>query len=320
MTSDRCTVMVTGANGFLGSHVCRMAVARGWRVRALLRGGSDRSLLQHGIPSSGFETVEGDFATDGTMPSAWFDGVAAIVHCAAATSEHTQDLAVSRAINVEATRRLATAAHAAGVGRFVFISSQSAHAANNSPYGRSKFEAEAALRSTPDRSVILRPGVIYGPERRGIFAKLEQNLRSLPVVPIIGNGRYLQYPVHVDDVATAALAVIEADQCVGRTYELGGAAPIAFRDLVRCLLAEMKLRKPLIFLPIPVCRLLATVLGVAMKNPPINHSNIEGLLTAPPLDNEPARRDFGYTPRSLEAGLVDVRNERAAAVAGAARQ
>jgi NADH dehydrogenase len=212
----------------------------------------------------------------------------------------TSDWELSRKINVEATRQLAEAANKAGVARFVYISSQSAHEKNNSPYGQTKLEGEKALKDTEIAYTILRPGVIYGPEKRGIFAKLEDQLRKLPAIPLIGDGKYKQYPVHVDDVAWAVLETTTHDNCVNKTYDIAGQEPIEFRNLIKHLLNKLKLKKAVIPLPIWFCRILATFGGLVMKNPPINHSNIEGLLTAPPLDISSAQRDFNYQPRALE--------------------
>ena len=298
-------IFLTGGNGFLGSHVAREALADGWRVRALVRPGSDRSLLNP-LRGDALDLIEGQLTDPAEALASHMAGACVVIHCAAATSEHTNDYALSRRINVEATRTLGEAARQAGIERFVFVSSQSAHEANHSPYGRTKLEAEATLLATGVETVILRPGVIYGPEDRGIFAKMERTLRSLPVVPVIGSGRYLQYPVHVQDVARACLQAAMAPGAAGRAYGLPGADAIAFIDLLRLLLSELGLRRPLVPLPVWMCRIIATVGERLMPRPPITHSNIEGLLTAPPLDATPAMRDFGYAPRTLAQGRADV--------------
>jgi NADH dehydrogenase len=152
--------------------------------------------------------------------------------------------------------------------------------------------------------VIVRPGVIYGPDRRGVFWKLEQHVEGLPVIPVIGSGRYRQDPVHVDDVAGAAVSCVErADELNGRTFDLGGADSLSFNDVLDEIMAAKGLRKRKLHLPVWVCRVIATVSKRVLANPPLTNENIEGLLTAPPLDIAPARAAFGYAPRTFAEGF-----------------
>jgi nucleoside-diphosphate-sugar epimerase len=235
-----------------------------------------------------------------------------IVNAAAATSEHSANLALSRAVNVEGFARFLEAARGAGsVQRVVHVSSQSAHPGNSSAYGRTKLESEATLKASGLSWTILRPGVIYGPEERGVFAKLEKHVEKLPAIPVIGSGRYRQFPVHVDDVANAALDCLENDACEGKTFDLGGKESLAFLDVLDVVMAAKGRRRMKVKLPVWVCRIIANVGTALLKNPPLTPDNIEGLLTAPPLDNQPAIDAFGYAPRGFEEGFRACVAERA---------
>src|SRR5690606_17291742 len=124
-------------------------------------------------------------------------GVEAVVHCAARVhvlQENEADpLAAFRRVNVAATHRLAVEALAAGVGRFIFLSSVGALTAETdpvraSPYQRSKLEAEQALReATADSAmlvVMLRPPLIYGPGAPGNFARLARLVAAGRPLPL----------------------------------------------------------------------------------------------------------------------------------------
>src|SRR6185295_8526879 len=113
-------------------------------------------------------------------------------------------------VNVVGTRRLAELAAAAGVKRFVFVSSQSARADAPAAYGRTKHEAEVVLAEIPGLEVVVvRPGLVCGPGSRGLFARIGRLVEALPVVPLLGGGRALVQPIHVDDLCAALLRALE---------------------------------------------------------------------------------------------------------------
>jgi nucleoside-diphosphate-sugar epimerase len=302
-------LLVTGSNGFLGSRCCKLAVARGWKVAAMTRENSDLALLRPLLDAEKIERRVGDLADPATHARC-VAGCEVILNAAAATSEHSSDLERSRRVNVEGTRAFLAAAREAGVGRVAHISSQSAHPGNRSAYGQTKLESEAVVQESGIGWTILRPGVIYGPEERGVFAKLENHIEKLPVIPVIGNGRYRQYPVHVDDVANAALDCLENAACAGQTFDIAGADALEFLEVLDAVMDAKGVRKPKLRLPVWVCRLIADVSGALTSNPPLTRDNIEGLLTAPPLDNGPAGEAFGYAPRGFREGFRECVEER----------
>lgn len=294
------TALITGASGFVGSAVARMALARGMAVRAMVRESSRLDLLR-GVPAEAI--VRGDMSDAAALASA-VQGAAAVVHCAATTSEMAPDLALSRRINVEGTETLLAACRKAGVRRFINISSQSAHADNPSVYGRTKTEQDERVRAAPGVDwTILKPSIIYGGEAKGIFAKMVRLCRRLPVIPIIGPGHEEMRPIHVDDVAWAVLACLQEPRTIGRTYDLGGADVVEFNDFVGEILKALGRQAFRFHLPIPVALAAAKTLSLVMKNPPLTPDNVTGIQRVRRVDIGDAERDFGFHPRSFAQGL-----------------
>jgi UDP-glucose 4-epimerase len=182
MTIDQPTVLVTGANGFIGQHLSPLLQRDGWTVRRAARRalGNDSDVV---ISSIGPET-------DWQLA---LSGVDAVVHLAARVhhpkEEHSYD--VYRDLNVEGTLRLARCAVAAGVRQFIFVSTILVYGRSNDGrppfseedvltphglYGRSKAEAEAGLKSLAQESqmsvTIVRPPMVYGSGAKGNFASL----------------------------------------------------------------------------------------------------------------------------------------------------
>lgn len=305
-------LLVTGISGFVGSHVARAARAQGHAVRGLVRATSSRAL----IDGLDVELVTGDLGDAAALRRA-AEGVDAVVHCAATTSETAPDETLSRQTNIDGTAHL-LAACPPGLRRFVFISSQSANPGNTSVYGRTKLAAERVVEEAAVPWTILRPSTIYGSGARGLFAKMCRLIAALPVVPVIGDGTQCFRPIHVDDVAAAVLACLEAPAVVGRRYDLGGADAVRFADFLDGIGTLVGRRPRLLRLPIPACLLAARVLGRVLANPPLTVDNVVGVMQMQPCDISAAERDFGFRPLPLRDGLARCAGGAAARIEEAA--
>lgn len=294
-------ILVTGAAGFLGSEVVKQANDRGHTVRCFVRTTSDVSRLNVEPDSLSF----GDMTDELSLNSA-VQGMDAVIHCAAATSEGAPDLDRSRKINVVGTRKLAEAAEAADATRWIQISSMSAHRGSTSVYGTTKREADDVLKEAKLEWTILRPSLIFGPDDKGLVAKTQALMKKLPVMPVVGPGTEKIRPVHVADVARAALDCLERPRTVGKTYMIGGADEIELNEFFRMLGERIGARRPMIHIPIPVAMLIAKTLAAITSRPPITVDNVLGVKEAQTVDIEDARRDLDFKPRGFIEGLSSV--------------
>jgi nucleoside-diphosphate-sugar epimerase len=119
--------------------------------------------------------------------------------------------------------------------------------------------------------------------------------------------------VHVDDVGNAALdCLANPDACAGKVFDIAGADSLQFLQVLDTVMEAKGVRKIKLKLPVWTCRLIADVTGALTSNPPLTRDNIEGLLTAPPLDSAPAREAFGYDPRGFREGFQKCLEQRGA--------
>jgi nucleoside-diphosphate-sugar epimerase len=149
---------VTGASGFIGMHLCEHFRRLGWEVRALVRNPAAYPWKVAGMrafPCCLPETVD-----EGGLV-----GARVLVHCAYTT--RFTDLEQAERVNDLGTRRVLELARKAGVERFLFVSSQSAHEEAESYYGRSKLALEKVL--SPERDLIFRSGLVLGKAGSGLF-------------------------------------------------------------------------------------------------------------------------------------------------------
>lgn len=228
------TVLVTGANGFVGSHVVRSLAAQGHQVRACVRSVSGM------VDIPGAEVVEVGNLSSSTDWRHALAGVTTVIHAAAVTRVDKRlrgSMATLQEVNVGATLRLASCAAAMGVKRLVFISSIKVNGENSvrgrpfraedppSPedgYSCSKADAERGLMRLAENStmevVIVRPPLVYGPGVKGNFGGMLSFVRSgvpLPLACITENKRSM---VAVDNLASALAICASHPAAAGRIF------------------------------------------------------------------------------------------------------
>jgi nucleoside-diphosphate-sugar epimerase len=285
-------VVVTGAAGFLGGHLCRALLARGFPVRALVRR-PDAAVWPAGVTSARMDLPD-------VIDETALAGAGVLVHAAWATREIDPERAALA--NVEGTRRLIAAARAAGVGRVVFVSSVAAAADAPNAYARTKNAAERLL--DPARDLVVRPGTILAREGGGIFGLMRDLMRKLHVVPLFGGGRQPLQTVHVDDVCEAIARAIERD--LTGALNVAEEAPRSFRDVLRMAADRMGIR--CLFVPLPFAPMLAVVrLAERAGLPtPLRSESLLGMrgLRAVPVADD--LRRIGFRARSVEESLAEI--------------
>jgi len=202
-------VFLTGATGFLGSHVAEALVRAGHDLTCSVRKDSRTRWLEPlEVRMTGLDLAT---AERGELASA-LSGHDALIHCAALTRARNEGEFM--AVNAGATGRIGAAAVEAELRRMVFISSLAARGPDDSngpvsPYGRSKSEAERLLAGLDGalEIVTLRPGGIYGPRDSDLLPLFKMAARGNVVVP--RSSRTLQ-PVYVSDVVSAVVAALAA--------------------------------------------------------------------------------------------------------------
>jgi len=316
--------LITGATGFIGSHIAQACIQRGIAVSTIARPSSDASLLE----SIGATVYRGDLADRAVVDNA-LDGVKVVVHCAAKVGDWGP-VAEYRSTNVEALRGLLEACRHKKLTRFVHMSSLGVYAARHhygtdesvpppanhmDGYTQSKVEAEElALRFCRDFDVpvvVLRPGFIYGPRDRTVLPKLIESLRR-GEVRYIGRGKKALNTIYVGNLVDAVFLAIENERAVGRIFNLTDGEFVSKKRFIDAVADGMGLPRPSRSVPLWVARVLAWGMerqarkNKASKPPPLTQARLKFLGLNLDYSIENARKDLGYDPRfSFDQGIED---------------
>jgi nucleoside-diphosphate-sugar epimerase len=278
-------LVVTGANGYIGSRLVRIALAQRRTVTLLGRTGNPTA---HGVRFARWELGDPlpmlDFPVETT----------AVLHLAHDWRDRSAD-----GRNVRGTRILLQDARARGLKRFVFVSSQSARSDALNAYGRIKWTIEQSLAG-PD-TVSARVGLVYGGARRGMYGLLTKLVSMSPLLPMIDPGRLVQ-PIHVEEVCRGLLALVEADATgwIG----LAGPDPVSFRDFLETLAQEgFSLRVRILPIPLRLALLAAEASAAIPFGPRIDKERILGLAGTQPMDCREHLAEIGLSVMPLRQGL-----------------
>jgi NADH dehydrogenase len=216
-------VFLAGGTGFVGGHLRKALLAEGHTIRLLVHRRGDGF-------GPGVEIVEGD----ATEPSAWGDkvtGCDAVINLIGIIREYPGRGITFDKLHIQATRALVDAAKAAGVERYLQMSALGTRPDAVSLYHRTKYQAEEYVRASGLRYTIFRPSLIFGPKDAFVNMIADQ-IRTLPAVPVIGDGSYRLQPIHADDVARCYTMALALPETAGKTYELCGTDCLTYDQMV----------------------------------------------------------------------------------------
>ncbi|MBA3340232.1 MAG: complex I NDUFA9 subunit family protein [Gemmatimonadaceae bacterium] len=283
-------VVVTGAAGLVGTHVCRTLVNSGFKVRAVVRDMAKAASRFGHLP---IEIRVSDIRNADSMRAA-LTGAGSLIHLAAIAIEKPGQSYAD--VNTDATRILLDAAKSAGANRIVYMSQNGADAGSRYAFLRSKGIAQEMVAGSGSRWTVLRPSVIFGPEDEFVNV-LGRMVKLSPLVfPLPGGGTAKFQPVAVGDVARAVVKVLADPESVGRTWSLGGSTPLTLRQMTERILIAMNTSRVLVGVPVTALRPVVALAQKVLPHPPVTTGLLDLLEIDNVIDKNDLTETLGITP------------------------
>ncbi len=313
--------LVTGAAGFVGQHLVEHLVARGDRVRAMVRKPEQAEALREIAE----EVVIADLQQPDTLAAA-VDGVAGVYHVAAVFRQENLPETAFHEINAEGVRRMLDASIAAGVSRFVHCSTNGVHSDIDHPpadesypfnpgdiYQESKLAGEQIameyFAAGKIGGAVLRPTMIYGPG----------DSRTLKLFRMIAKGRFfyvgpgeaLVHWVDVRDLAEAFRLTMLNQDINAEAFLIGGRSYVPLRDMAEEVARQLGVSEPWLHIPVKPMMLLAHATELVCKplgiEPPLFRRRVAFFLKNRAYDIGKAKAMLGYAPQqNLAEEIADI--------------
>jgi nucleoside-diphosphate-sugar epimerase len=305
-------VLITGAGGFIGSHLVDSQLEHRHQVRAV---DLHLDLLKHQATHSHLEAIQGDI-TEKEIIQKLVEDVDVIYHLASAHLDVTLSDEHYHRVNVGATLLLLVAAREAGVRRFVHCSSvgvigdvkhppadETTQCNPGNIYERTKLEGERVALDFAQRTgfpvVVVRPAWVYGP-RCLRTSKLFRTI-SKGRFPIFGSGQNMRHPVYISDLIHAMEMCAEVPNINGEVFIIAGDVPVESKTLINLISQELNVRKQKIHLPIFLGQATGLALELAFKligrQPPFSRRSMDFFLKHNAYTIAKAQSKLGYRPQ-----------------------
>jgi nucleoside-diphosphate-sugar epimerase len=305
-------VLITGANGFIGTNLCKRLSGENFHVCGAIRPGKS-SFLPERVEAVPIKSIDGDTDWKNIL-----ENIHTVVHLAARV--HVMKDSVSnpfdeyRKTNVMGSERLAQTAAECGVKRFIFMSSVKVNGEENvraynegdapfpkDSYGISKMIAENRLRDIASKTgmelVILRPPLVYGPGVKSNFLYLIKTVhkgRPLPLSKVYNRRSF----IYIENLVDAVITCIKHPGAAGQTYFVSDDEDISTADLIRKIASALN-KSPRIF---PFPRLLLFTIGKIIGK----GSSVERLIGSLTVDISKIRQELGWKPTvTMDCGLKE---------------
>jgi NADH dehydrogenase len=288
-------VFLTGATGFVGSHIAARLIADGHRVRALVRDRYAASLKLSGA----VDLVPGDLVTGGGLA----DGIAgcdAVIHLVGIILEHHR--ATFENTHVVSTRNLLDIAKQMRVRRWIQMSALGARADGVSRYQTTKWEAEELVRASGMDFTILRPSIIFG-RGDGFVSEMIEVMHDVPFVrPVPGTGQYRFRPIYIDTLVDCFMQALTGNTAVGKTIDLVGPEEVTLAEMLHEIADCIGIRKPPVHIPMPIMFWNAALLSVSPR-PPVTIDQLRMLREGSVADPAAMLAAFKVNPVGFREGL-----------------
>ena len=292
-------IAITGASGYVGSHLTKRLAQEGYPVRALVQN-RQQAEKEARLNDLTVEWAEADVTKPETLHSALKD-VTAVIHTVAIAIEKGDR--TYEEINFQGTVNVVEAAKNNGVQRFINLSQLGADPRLPYRFLASKGKAQDYVADSGLDWTAFRPSVIWGPEDE--FANTFARLVPLTplIFPIVGDQNSRFQPIWVEDVVTACIKSLNNPDTSRKVYELGGPEILTLEEIERRTLQAIGAKRKMVHFPFSILRIAVILMEKFLPNPPVTRSLLE-LLAVSNVTQQNGIQNFVSDPRHFTAENV----------------
>jgi len=294
------TIFVTGANGYLGTYVCKQLLKDGYRVVGLKYDHYASTIIDHENIQYLTCNITDDIDKQ-IGPDLKDKDISAVINTAALLGSSDYDK--NYAVNAEGVAKLISFCKAAGIKRFIQISSVVVMKKFKGPYGETKLKGQEFLKASGLDYTVFVPAMILGPEGLGVN-RILKNVYRLPfLVPLVGYGKQTQHPIFVKDFAKYIVKSLTVSAANSKTYQIAGDEVIPFKDFIALMLKIKGTKK--MFVPVPpgLVKIMGKGFQKFQKVPLFTAEHVKGVLQDSKLDTSLIRKDLDFVPTPLAEAL-----------------
>jgi len=291
-------IFVTGANGFIGQHLVNFLANNGYEVWAMLRKGS--------IPGFDLQKNVKVVVADLLDKKSLLVGIpkrSVVINLAA----NPYDPVLSFKVNVEGTQNLVVACKRNKVKSLIHISSQATKIENKGVYAITKLKSDEIVKKSGIKYVILKPSLVYGEGKKGLFNKIKILVSTLPLVPVFGNGKTKVNPIYVKDFCKFVELIQQNSKDYGSVYDIGCLKSVTYNDVYLKIIKALGKKTKILHVPVWMGLLGAKVFEtLKMKHPPFFVDNVLGSTQETNCDPRTVINKYNYLPMKFNDGVKEV--------------
>lgn len=283
-------ILLTGATGFLGGYVLEELVKRGHEVACFVRETSNLDKIkQLNVPY-----IFGELDDFESICKALEDK-GALINIASLGFGHAPNI-------INACKKMNTK-------RVIFISTTGIFTKLNPDSKGIRLEAERLIKESELDYTIIRPTMIYGTPKDRNMWRLVKYLKRFSVLPIFGNGEYLQQPVYVKNLAWAVVSAYETNLSIKKAYNISGLKALTYNEVVEVTGKALGKKVFKIHFPMKLSYSLLNLYERVSSKPKLKAEQVLRLNEDKNFSHQEAAKDLGYRPISFEEGINIVINK-----------